>query len=191
MNADKFYSEGIASPEGAVVLFWRQSIPSHQPAMADILDKVRSDATDNQRRIRFVEFGRSLKSGIEGRLRAGESFERAAAEAAGDVKVTVKAYPPFTLREQPHDVDQAVYQALDTLNKGTLSDMEATADKGVLVYASDKKAPVVDDANPRYAQVKGQLAASFAQADETSITREVVEQELKRTDTSSGETSVK
>lgn len=191
LNADKFYSEGIASPEGAVVLFWRQSIPSHQPAMADILDKVRSDATDNQRRIRFVEFGRSLKSGIEGRLRAGESFERAAAEAAGDVKVTVKAYPPFTLREQPHDVDQAVYQALDTLSKGTLSDMQATADKGVLVYASDKKAPVVDDANPRYAQVKGQLAASFAQADETSITREVVEQELKRTDTSSGETSVK
>ena len=60
--------------------------------------------------------------------------------------------------------------------------MEATADRGLLVYAADKKPPVTNESNPLYAQVKAQLAETFARADATSIMREVVDAELKRTD---------
>jgi peptidyl-prolyl cis-trans isomerase D len=182
LSADKFYSEGLPIPSGAVVLIFRESLPSREPALAEVRDKVRADATDNQRRIRFAEFGRTLKAGVERRLKSGEPFDRAALDAAGDVKVQVKAYPPFTLREQPKDVDPAVFQALDGLGKGSVSDMEATADKGVLVYAADKKLPAADESNPRYAQVRAQIAAGFASAAETSVTREFVDTELKRTD---------
>lgn len=182
LNSDRFYSEGIPTQTGAVVLIWKDSLPSREPALAEIRAKVIADATDNQKRIRFAEFGRSLKAGIERRLKSGDSFEKAAGQSAGSVKVDVKTYPPFMLRTQPKDVDPAVFQALDGLDKGSVSDMEATGDKGVLVYAADKKAPALDESNPRYAQVKAQLAASFATADETSITREFVDDELKRTD---------
>jgi peptidyl-prolyl cis-trans isomerase D len=182
LSADKFYSEGLPSPSGAVVLIWRESLPSREPALAEVRDKVRADAADNQRRIRFAEFGRTLKAGVVRRLKAGETFDKAVAESAGDAKVLVKSYPPFTLREQPKDVDPAVFQALDGLGKGSVSDMEATADKGVLVYAADKKLPAADPSNPRYAQVRAQIAAGFAAAAETSVTREFVDSELKRTD---------
>jgi peptidyl-prolyl cis-trans isomerase D len=182
LNADRFYSEGIPSPAGAVVLIWKNLLPSHQPALAEVREKVVSDATDNQKRIRFVEFGRALKAGIERRLKAGEAFDKAAAEAAGPVKVTVKAYPPFRLRDQPKDVDQAVFGLLDHLDKGAVSDMEATPEKGILVYAADKKQPVTNESNPLYSQVKAQLAENFARTDATSIMREVVDNELKRTD---------
>jgi peptidyl-prolyl cis-trans isomerase D len=182
LNADRFYSEGLPSPTGALVLIWRGSMPSRDPALSEIRARVVADATDNERRVRFAEFGRSLKAGIERRIKAGEAFDDAAREAAGTVKVAVKTYPPFTLRQQPHDVDQAVYQMLDTLDKGTVSGMETTADKGVVVYAADKKAPAVDESNPRYAQIRTQLAATFARTDETTIMREVVEQELRRTE---------
>jgi len=182
LSADRFYSEGIPSPTGALVLIWKDTLPPRNPPLSEIIEKVRADATDNQKRIRFVEFGRALKAGIERRLKAGEPFDKAVAEAAGSVKVEVKSYPPFTLRAQPHDVDPAVFQQLEGLDKGAVSDMEATADKGVLVYAADKKVPAASEANPRYAQVKAQIASGFAAADETSVSREVVDDELRRTD---------
>jgi peptidyl-prolyl cis-trans isomerase D len=182
LNADRYYSEGLPDPTGAVVLIWKDSIPARQPTLAEVRDKVVADAADNQKRIRFAEFGRALKSGIERRIKSGESFDKAVAESAGSVKVEVKSYPPFMLRTRPKDVDPAVFQALDGLDKGGVSNMEASSDKGVLVYAADKKAPEVDESNPRYTQIESQLAQSFAAADETSLTREVVDDELKRTD---------
>ena len=182
LNADRFYSEGIPSPNGAVVLIWRELLPSHLPALSEVRDRVVADATDNQKRIRFVEFGRALKAGIARRLKAGEPIDKAAAEVAGSIKVTVKSFPPFRLRDQPKDVDETVFGILDRLGKGEVSDMEATADRGLLVYAADKKSPVTNESNPLYAQVKAQLAETFARADATSIMREVVDAELKRTD---------
>jgi peptidyl-prolyl cis-trans isomerase D len=182
LNADRFYSEGIPTPSGAVVLIWKDLLPSRQPTLTEVRDKVKADATDNQKRLRFVEFGREMKADLQRRLKAGEAFDKAAAEAAGSVKVAVKTYPPFKLREQPHGVDQSILSVLDTLNKGSVSDMEATADKGVIVYAADKKLPTGGDSNPLFATIKVQLAESFARNDSTSIMREVVDAELKRTD---------
>jgi peptidyl-prolyl cis-trans isomerase D len=182
LNTDRFYSEGVPSPTGAVVLIWKDLLPAHNPALAEIREKVRADATDNQKRIRFVEFGRVLRAGIERRLKEGEPFEKAAADAAGSVKVAVKSYTPFTLRAQPRDLDQAAYGALESLEKGSVSEMEVTADKGVIVYAADKKLPVANESNPLYAQTRLQLATTFARTDTTSIMHEVVDAELKRTD---------
>jgi peptidyl-prolyl cis-trans isomerase D len=182
LNADRFYSEGLPTQTGAVVLIWKELLPSREPALAEIRERVVADAKDNQKRIRFVEFGRTLKTGIERRLKAGDSFNKAAAEAAGSVKVDVKSYPPFTLRSQPKDVDPAVFSLIDRLNKGGVSDMEATAEKGILVYAADKKVPATDESNPLFAQVKLQLADSYARTDATSIMRELVDSELKRSE---------
>ena len=182
LNADRFYSEGLPTQTGAVVLIWKELLPSREPALAEIRERVVADAKDNQKRIRFVEFGRTLKTGIERRLKAGDSFDKAAAEAAGSVKVDVKSYPPFTLRSQPKDVDPTVFSLIDRLNKGGVSDMEATAEKGILVYAADKKVPATDESNPLFAQVKLQLADSYARTDATSIMRELVDSELKRSE---------
>ena len=98
------------------------------------------------------------------------------------MKVTVKSYPPFTLRQQNHDVDPSVYGVLDHLDKGSVSDMGATAEKGVIVYAADKKEPVSDESNPRYAQIKAQIASQFARTDATAVMREIVQDELKRSE---------
>jgi peptidyl-prolyl cis-trans isomerase D len=184
LNSEKFYSEGLPSPNGAVVLIWKSALPSRQPALSEIHDKVRADAMENQKRIRFVQFGKSLKEAIQRRLKAGDTFEKAVAASAGSVKVDVKSYPAFTLRTEPKDVDRVVFQAMDGLDKGSVSDMEATPDKGVIVYAANKQAPAADDSSPRYVQLRTQLAGSFAAADETAATREIVDAELKRTDTS-------
>ncbi|HEY5227089.1 MAG TPA: peptidyl-prolyl cis-trans isomerase [Opitutaceae bacterium] len=182
LSADRFYSEGLPTPAGAAVLIWKELLPSREPALAEIREKVVADAVDNKRRIAFVEFGRTLKAGILRRMKEGTPFEAAAQEAASPVRVTVKSYPPFTLRAQPKDIDPSVLASLENLDKGALSDMEATADKGVLVYAADKKLPVVNETNPLYAQTKARLADTFARTVTTSDMREIVDNELKRTE---------
>ncbi len=182
LSADRFYSEGLPTPAGAAVLIWKELLPSRQPALAEIREKVLADARDNEKRIRFVEFGRSLRAGIERRLKSGDTFDKAVAAAAGATKVDVKAFPAFTLRGQPKDLDPSVVPLLDHLDKGGVSAMEATADKGVLVYAADKKVPASDESNPLYAMVKLQLSDSYARADATSIMRELVDGELKRSE---------
>ncbi len=180
LSADRFYSEGMPDPAGAVVLIWKASLPSRQPLLSEVIGKVRADALDNEKRKRFIEFGQTLRAAIERRLKSGEPFDKAAAAAAGTVKVEVKAYAPFTLRSQPRDIDQAVLGVLDSLSKGGVSDMQPTAEKGFLVYAADKKVPVLDASNPRYSQIRAQLAQNFARADSMAILGEVADRELKR-----------
>ena len=182
LNADRFYSEGIPSPDGAVVLFWKESLPSHVPALAEVREKVRADAIDDLKRKRFIEFGKTLKASVERRMKAGETFDKAAAEAGGSVKLDVKSSPPFTYRDQPHDIDQSVIGVLGRLDKGGVSDMAITADKGFLVYAADKKVPPLNESNARFVQVRAQLAGVYAQTDAYSILAEVTDKELKRSD---------
>jgi peptidyl-prolyl cis-trans isomerase D len=182
LNADRFYSEGLPSQTGAVVLVWKASLPSHDPTFVEVAAKVRADALDNKKRLRFVEFGRALQAGTTRGLKAGLPFEKAATAAADGTKLTFKTFPPFTLQAQPRDLDPAIYSVLDTLDQGSVSAMEATADKGVIVYAAQKKVPASDPANPRYQQVRQMLAGQFAQATATSEMREIVDDELKRSE---------
>jgi len=182
LNASRFYSEGLPGPGGAFVLFWKESLPAHEPALADVREKVRADAIDDMKRKRFIELGRTLKASIERQIKAGEPFEKAAEEAGGPVKLAVKSYPAFTYRDQPHDIDQAVVGTLGRLEKGGVSDMAITADKGIIVYAADKKAPPLDESTGRFVQVRAQLATVYSQTDSYSILGEVTDRELKRSD---------
>jgi peptidyl-prolyl cis-trans isomerase D len=182
LSADRFYSEGIPTPSGAVVLFWKEALPSHEPLLAEVREKVRADAIDDMKRKRFIELGKTLKAAIERRLKAGDTFEKAAEAAGGALKLAVKAYPPFTFRDQPHDIDQTVISVLDRLEKGAVSDMAITSDKGFLVYASEKKAPALNESNARYVEVRAQLANVFGRSEAYGLLSEIMEKELKRTD---------
>lgn len=184
LNAARYYSEGIPTPTGAVVLIWKESIPSREPLLAEVRAKVLADAAENAKRKSFIELGQRLKGALERRIKDGEPFDKAVAAAAGPVKVAVKGYPPFTLRTQPPGLDPSVFSTLDTLTKGGVSDMQATEDKGVFVYAADKKVPAPDPTNPRLAQISQQLAMTYARTDSVGILGDVVDREVKRMEAS-------
>ena len=120
---------------------------------------------------------------MESRLKAGESFDKAVAAAAGStLKVETKTLAPFTLRQPPTDVDYSALGTLERLDKGQVSDLVVAKDKGYLVYAVDKKLPDFNDANPQYATAKAQLAAYSARLGASSVLSELVAQELKKSE---------
>ena len=181
---DRYYSEAINVPAGAVVLFWKETQPARTPAFAEVREKVTADWTEGEKRRRFVELGKTLKAQLEARLKAGDTFEQAAtaAEATAGVKIEAKSLPTFTLRNRPQDADFTVLGALDRLEKGQVSDMLVAQDKGIFVYATDKKAPDLSEANPQFAATRTQIASYTARMSAGSYISELVEKELKKSE---------
>jgi peptidyl-prolyl cis-trans isomerase D len=184
LSADRYFSEAMPVPSGGAVLIWRDARPARTPLLAEVRARVESDYVENERRERFVALGRSLHDSILSRLKAGASFEKAAAAAAAGqgVKVEAKALPAFTLESRPKDLNETVGGALSRLDKGQLSDMAVTAEKGYLVYVIDRKAPDGAASGPRFAEVRSQLAFNAARGASGPFLTQVVESELKRSE---------
>lgn len=171
LDASHFYSDAIGYNQGAVVLFWQETLPPRTPLLSEVSAKVTADYLENEKRKRFVELGRILKSAIEGRVKAGDTFEQAVAAAAkaSSVKIDAKMVPAFTAREPAKDVDYSIFGALERLEQGQTSDMVIAQDKGLFVYAAGKKLPDLSPANPQYAAARAQLASLTARLSPISI----------------------
>jgi len=128
--------------------------------------------------------GQALKAQLQTRLKAGDDFAKAAAAAAASLSVAVdtKILPAFTLATPPTGLDESVAATLEHLEKGTVSDIVATADKGYLVYALDRKEPDPKAAAARVAVIRGQLAAYSARSGSSAFLTGMVQTELKRTE---------
>jgi peptidyl-prolyl cis-trans isomerase D len=184
LGDNRAYSDALAAPDGAVVLFWKETLPARQPALAEIRAQVVADYTDNEKRKLFAETGRLLRSQIESRLKAGDSFEAAVAAAgkATSTKVEAKMLPPFSRRTPPKDADASVLSSLDLLQKGRVSDMTLTKDDGVLIYAADKKLPDFSETGAAYTAMRAQLASINARIGTSSYLGQLVELELKKSE---------
>ncbi len=162
---DRTYSDAVKTPAGAAVIFYKDTQPARKPALAEVRDRVVADWTESERRRRFVDLGKAVKSQLEASLKAGNTMEKAAetVSASAKVKVEGKTLPAFMPRSRPQDVDYSVLDALERLEKGQITDMMLNGDKGLFVYAADKKAPDLTEANPQYLTTRTQLASFFAQ----------------------------
>jgi peptidyl-prolyl cis-trans isomerase D len=148
-----------------------------------VKDKVSADYIEGERRKRFIELGKTAKAGLEARIKAGDTLEQAAPSAAtgSGLKLEVKAVAPFALRTRPQDLDYAVLGALERLEKGQVSDMIFSGEKGIFVFAADKQLPDLTEASPRYAETRNQIAGYTARLGASAYLTELVERELKKT----------
>lgn len=184
LSKDRIISDPVHLGTGAAILFWKDSLPSQKPPFATVRDRVLADYVENDRRRRFVELGKTMKSALETRLKAGDDFEKAANTAVGasGLKVETKKLADFTPRTRPQDIDYAVLSTLERLEKGQVSDMVLSGDKGLFVYAVDKKVPDLTDANPRFAETRAQIARYSAQQGAAAYISELVAREMKKSE---------
>ena len=167
-----------------MVLFWKETLAPRQPLLTEVRAKVAADYTENEKRKRFVDTGKMIRSQLENRLKAGEKFEVAVAAVASatSTKLDAKTLPPFSRRTPPKDVESSVVAALDRLDKGGVSDMSIVKDQGLLVFAIDKKLPDLNESGAAYAAMRTQLATINARIGVSSYLGNMVEQELKKSE---------
>jgi peptidyl-prolyl cis-trans isomerase D len=176
LNKERFFSDPVPSPEGYVVFLWNDSLPGYKPMLAQVKDKVAADYKESEKRKRFVDAGKALRAKLQAAAKAGKFEEVAKAE-----KLEVKSYANFSVRQPPQDLPYATYGAIQaSLDKGEVSEMVATGDKGVFTYVADKKLPDLSPANPRFAEVQKQLAQYTAAANQNAVLSALVETELKK-----------
>lgn len=182
LGSARHFSDAVAYAGGAAVLFWQETQPARKPLFSEVSARVTSDYIESERRKRFVDLGRALKALIETRLKAGDTFEQAAAAAgrAHSVALAVSTIPAFSLREPAKDLDYSILGSLDRLEQGQVSDMVVNADKGLLVYAAGRQLPDLTPANPQYAVARAQLASLTARLGANALINDLVAAELKR-----------
>ena len=182
LGPDRLYSDAIALTTGSAVLFWKETHPVRQPLLAEVKTKVSADYVENEKQKRFVDLGKTLRSQLQARFKAGDAFDKAVATVSGSatVKIEGKTPAPFTLRQRPQDLDYAALGTLESLKKGDVSEMVQGQDKGLLVYAIDKKAPDLSEGNPQYKTFQSQLARFTAARNSSEYLREIVETELAK-----------
>ncbi|MDD2762490.1 MAG: peptidyl-prolyl cis-trans isomerase [Opitutaceae bacterium] len=178
LTADHPVSDALPTVTGSLVLFWHDTLPSYRPEFVQVRERVATDYKENERRKRFVEFGRTVRSQLEGRLKAGDPFDQASATI--EPKLETKTYPPFLYRQPPQAIDVTVYRALERLGRGQVSDMLLSEDKGYFIYVKDRKLPDLTETNPQYAATRAQLARLDAGLSQGLYLRELVAQELKK-----------
>lgn len=183
LGAERHFTDALRTPAGFAILLWNETLPAYQPLLPEVREKVVADYRESEKRKRFVEHGRALKARLEEAVKAGTPFEK----AATDGKLTVQAHTGFTFRQPPQGLPFTLLGALESLETGRVTDMVSTNDKGFLAYIQEKKEPDVTDTNPRYAEVKAQLARFSAGATSNSILSEMVEAELKKSAPTSAE----
>ncbi len=174
-------SDPLPTADGSVVLFWRETLPAYRPELAQVRDRVVADYKEDERRKRFIQWGQVVSRQLNDRLKAGDTFEAAAARAGLDgPKLVVKAYPAFVRRQPPQDLAIPVAGALDRLEQGQVSEMLADQDAGTFVYVKEKKVPDLSDANPQFALTRMQLARLDAMSTAGLSMSEMVGRELKQ-----------
>jgi len=183
LGADHPYSDAIALSTGSAVLFWKETLPARQPLLAEVKAKVSADYIESEKEKRFAELGKTLRGQLQARFKAGDTFDKAVAAVSSSsaAKLEGKTLAPFTLRQRPQDLDPLALNALESLQKGEVSEMAVGPDKGVLVYAVDKKLPEPGDSNPQYKAFSLQMARSTASRNSGEYIREFVETELAKT----------
>jgi peptidyl-prolyl cis-trans isomerase D len=183
LGKDRLVSDAISTPTGALILFWKDTQPTRKPLFNEVKERVATDYTEGERRKRFIELGKTAKAAFEVRLKAGDTLEQAAASVAtsSGLKLESKAVAPFAMRNRPQDLDYSILGALERLEKGQLSDMVFSGEKGIFVYAADKQVPDQSESNPRYAETRNQIASYTARIGASAFVSELVEKELQKT----------
>ncbi|MBC8039233.1 MAG: peptidyl-prolyl cis-trans isomerase, partial [Opitutaceae bacterium] len=177
------FSDPVDTGRGAALLVWNESVPARKPALAEIKDRVSVDFLESEKRKSFAEAGRTLRTALEARLKAGDTLEKAVAASASVIpsKLTTKSWPAFTLTTPPQDLDYSVYTAIDGLNKGELSQMISSGEQGLIVYAADKKLPAADTTSAKFTDTKSRIAAYTASRNGGAVLAALVETELAKT----------
>lgn len=177
LNAERFYSDPLPTPDSYAILLWSETLPGYKPEFAQVRERVLADYKETEKRKLFIARGQALRAQLQAAAKAGAASFGTAAAAE---KLDVKTYASFSLRNPPQDIPYLAIATLRTLEPGGVSEMGADGTKGYLVYAQEKKLPDLTPANPRYAEFEKQMAAMTANNNSGAYLAELVEAELKK-----------
>ncbi len=183
LSKDRHFSDPLATNDSFVILLWNESLPAYKPLFNEVRDRVLADYKETEKRKLFIARGQALRTQLQA---AAKTSAANFATVAANEKLELKTYANFTLRQPPQDMPYQAIATLQSLGAGDVSEMGADALKGYLVYAQEKKLPDLTAGNPRYVEIREQMMARVSANGSSAYLAELVERELKKTESVAG-----
>lgn len=137
LDAERFYSDAVATDDGAAVFFLREELPSETPPLDKVRIKVMADYAQAERSRQFNLKSVALKDELQKAVDDGQDFNKVAEEKG----LTVKDYNNFTAMSPPDGVDYFILSAIQGMQPGEISDLMSIGTLGTFIYVADKKVP--------------------------------------------------
>ncbi|MCH2075149.1 MAG: hypothetical protein MK130_09950, partial [Puniceicoccaceae bacterium] len=144
----KYYSDPYPINGGYAVLIYEGRIAPELPAFDSVAEQVKNDFLIEEKRRLFYSEGLRLKDDLDEALQSGSDFSTAA-EA---LQLEVQSYEAFMLSEAPESLNQAVVQAVPSIQSGAVSPMLQSENQGFFVYINNKDVPQIDESDSDYTQ---------------------------------------
>lgn len=177
LNADRTVSDPLPVGSDYVVLIYANTIPSRQPALDEVRARVTADYKEQERRRLFTEKGSTLRAQLDEKLKAGTAF----ATAANELGLTHQNFKDVSRQQPPKGLDYAVFNQLDELPTGQISNMVTTAAKGIFVRIDSRKEPDASATSFMAGFVRQNLTQRTAQQTRSAALSEIVKTEFERT----------
>lgn len=182
LDKTRFFTDGLSTPTGATILFFKELLPAREPALQDVRAKVLADYVVSERHKRFADVAKQVREKVLAATKLGQPFEATVQQIAKDAGLSVDLKKPaaFSLRQPSRDLPYSAIGALDNLEKGGLSELIISDNQGVMVYALDKGVPSFDEKAANYVAMHTQIAQVSAGSSGDALITEIKEKELNK-----------
>lgn len=137
LNQRRFFSDGVATPDGAAVLFFEAEQPAYIPPFDEVRERVERDYRRAEQQRLYRERAEELRAKLQAAVDDDKSFTEAA-EALG---LKTRTPRPFTFGDMPRDLDFFVLSALQDMQVGEVSELIQGGENDWFIFLQKKTVP--------------------------------------------------
>ena len=128
-----------------------------------------------------MALGRRIRTAITEQLAAGKPFAEIAnsIEDLNGATLSTETYDAFTRLNPPEGLPPASVGSLEGLKAGDVSEMVLFPEEGVITHASARTPPNLSETDPRFIELKAQLAQLNAASTASGLMRELISGQLE------------
>lgn len=170
LDDNRFYTDGIKTPEGAAVVLVKETGATRIPEMQEVYGQVVADYTQYERLRQFDLKARDAEVELQAAVDAGKDF-KAEAETLG---FKVQAFDDFSVMQKPEGIDNFELSALSEMQEGEVSNLEEFNDVGTIIYVKKTDIPEVSPDSEEVVSEMDRMQSRIAMATEGSIVNELI-----------------
>ncbi len=137
LTANRFFTAGTETDDGAVIFLFREEIPARVPPLADVRTQVEKDFTEEEKDRLFAEAYAEMGEKLKAAVADGEDFK----EVAEASNLTVIFKEDYNLNSPPimgTGLNPFLKDAMSTMEAGEVSHMIPYQESASAIYVVDK-----------------------------------------------------
>ncbi len=170
LDAKRFYTDGITTDEGGVIIFVQDKSATTIPPLSEVRDQVVTDYRIDEEQRQFNLTCQKNEEKLQAAVNAGKVFT----EEAKVLGMTVQTFDDFKPNQAPEGVDAFILQTIEGMNQGEVANLASFGDVGAIVYVKKRDIPEITAESEEVKTLMSQLDYQATRATRSSIVNELI-----------------